>query len=82
MLTGKSILEERNENGDFLGLTDFGFLQSLCGTQNFQSRFAEDLMGYQCSSEDYRSITRSDIFPLSLCHHRWIEDKKGFTHST
>ena len=86
-----SILEKRNEIDSYPGLIDSGLYSLHVVHGAFRAgvkktRWVIDAVlkamqylfdDFPAKTEDYRSITGPDFFPLLIFVHRWIEDKKA-----
>lgn len=85
-----TIAEERNSNEQYPSLLDVGSCSLHVVHGAFRSGMNKTNWGLDtllrslhnlfhespAKREDYTKITKSDIFPLPFCGHRWIEDKK------
>ena len=83
-----SIVEERNQNDDYLALIDIGPCSLHVVHGVFRSGVQKTEWGCTlghahlfdespAKREDYQSITGSKVFPVPFSGHRWIENKKG-----
>ena len=83
-----SIVEERNQNDNYLALIDVGYCSLHVVNGAFRSDVQKIKLGIDgvlkalhnlcdespAKREDYQNNTGPKVFPLPFCRHRWIED--------